>query len=66
MIPLIMPVAQPTPASTDIASSGQFTAQAPHSMHASRSAITASFSSMAKTSCGQTRVHILQPEHFSG
>jgi hypothetical protein len=31
-IPFIIPVAQPTPELTDIASTGQFNAHAPHSM----------------------------------
>jgi hypothetical protein len=33
---LITAAAQPTPASTETASNGQFLLQAPHSMHASR------------------------------
>jgi hypothetical protein len=38
---LITAAAQPTPACTEIASNGQFRLQAPHSMHASRSRISA-------------------------
>jgi hypothetical protein len=37
---LITAAAQPTPACTKIASVGQFTLQAPHSMHASRFVIS--------------------------
>ncbi len=37
--PIIIPAAQPTPDSTEIASAGQFIAHAPHSMQASRSLI---------------------------
>jgi len=40
---LITAAAQPTPASTAIASKGQFRAQAPHSIQASRLAIRAFF-----------------------
>jgi hypothetical protein len=41
MAPIIMAVAQPTPDCTLIAFTGQFKAQAPHSMHASLSTIAA-------------------------
>jgi hypothetical protein len=41
MAPLIMALAQPTPACTVMASAGQFKAQAPHSMQASLSVTTA-------------------------
>jgi hypothetical protein len=40
---LMRPEAQPTPASTRIAAAGQFFAQAPHSMQASKSEIAACF-----------------------
>jgi hypothetical protein len=46
---LIIPEAQPTPASTCIAATGQFLSHAPHSMHASRSPIFASLSLTEKT-----------------
>jgi hypothetical protein len=46
---LIIPEAQPTPASTWIAATGQFFAQAPHSMHASKSRICARFPEIEKT-----------------
>jgi hypothetical protein len=46
---LITAAAQPTPAWTDIASKGQFRAQAPHSMQASRLAIQTFFPFMANT-----------------
>jgi hypothetical protein len=57
--------AQPTPACTVIASSGQLREQALHSMHASRSVILAKPLSMAKTPWGQTTAHIPHPVHFS-
>ncbi len=64
--PMMTPAAQPTPDSTVIASAGQFVWQAPHSMQASLSAMRAFFeSSISKTACGHTIVHILQPMHFS-
>jgi len=64
-IPVIIPVAQPTPELTEIASTEQFFAQAPHSIQASKSAIRAFLFSIVKTSWGQTRVHSPQPIHLS-
>jgi hypothetical protein len=63
-LPRMMPAAQPTPALTRIASTGQFRAHAPHSMQASRSATRAVPSSTENTACGQTAVHIPQPMHL--
>lgn len=62
--PLMTAVAQPTPDWTKMASVGQFMAQAPHSIQASRSTITARRFSMTKTACGHTSTHIPQPLHF--
>jgi len=62
---LMIADAQPTPALTVIAPNSQFMAQAPHSMHRSRSVRTARFSCMAKTPCGQTSTHLPHPAHFS-
>jgi len=58
---LMSPVAQPTPASTLIAATGQFLAQAPHSMQASKSLMRAGLSAGANTWCGHTSVHLPQP-----
>jgi len=63
--PMMTPVAHPTPAFTDSASTGQFRAHAPHSMQASRSTILDFWFSMAKTACGHTSTHIPQPTHLS-
>lgn len=54
-------MAQPTPGLTVIAFAGQFIAQAPHSMQASRSMIRAFPSGTEKTPCGQTFVHMAHP-----
>lgn len=62
---LITAVAQPTPALTVTAATGQFRAQAPHSMQLSLSTILALPLSTAKTACGHTVTHIPQPVHFS-
>jgi hypothetical protein len=56
--------AQPTPAFTAIAPEAQLRAHAPHSMHAPRSTICDFPPSMAKTACGQTSMHCLQPLHL--
>lgn len=64
MAPLRIAATQPTPACTEIASLAQFLAHAPHSMQASRSTMRALRSSTAKTQCGQTVTHILQPLHL--
>lgn len=58
---LIIPAAQPTPESTVIALTGQLSAQAPHSIQASRSLMVAFFSADEKTWCGQTSMHRPQP-----
>ena len=63
-IPLITAAAQPTPERPWMASSGQFSPQAPHSMQASRSTIRALRFSTTKTAWGQTDTHIPQPVHF--
>jgi hypothetical protein len=60
-----MPAAHPTPDRTEMAFSGQFFSQAPHSMQRSLSKITALLFSIAKTAWGQTMMHIRQPLHFS-
>jgi hypothetical protein len=62
---LMMSAAQPTPGVTLIASTGQFIAQAPHSMQPSLSMISAFFPANEKTPWGQTCVHIPQPMHVS-
>jgi hypothetical protein len=46
---MIIAAAQPVPDSTSIAPLAQFLAQAPHSMHASRSTIWATRSTIANT-----------------
>ena len=46
---LIIPEAQPTPESTAIAFTGQFRAQAPHSMQSSFAMMAAFFPSRTKT-----------------
>jgi hypothetical protein len=61
----MMSDAQPTPGLTLMASTGQFIAQAPHSMQPSRSTIYTFLPVNMKTPCGQTWVHIPQPIHFS-
>jgi len=61
---LIIPFAQPTPASTKRAVEGQFLAQAPHSMQASKQVIIAFPSSNENTWCGQTSKHLPQPIHL--
>ena len=65
-IPLIIPVAHPTPDRTVRASSGQFNAHAPHSMQLSRFLTTTLFSPIEKTSLGQTSRHIEHLLHFKG
>jgi hypothetical protein len=64
-IELITAVAQPTPVFTLSASTGQFREQAPHSMQASRSAISIFPLVRLKTAWGQTRRQVPQPMHFS-
>lgn len=58
------PKAQPTPARTVKAPSGQFRAQAPHSIHASRLTIHTLLRSSTKTACGHTWIHMPHPLHF--
>jgi hypothetical protein len=48
-----------------MAPSGQFFAQAPHSMQKSLRRMTALLFSISKTACGHTNMHIRQPLHFS-
>ena len=62
---LIIPEAQPTPASTRMAVVGQFRAQAPHSIQASRSLRVAFLFAMVNTWCGQTSRHRPQPMQAS-
>lgn len=62
---LMTAVAHPTPAFTVTAPVGQFLAQAPHSMHASRSAITTAPPARPRTARGQTSRQAPQPEHRS-
>jgi hypothetical protein len=57
--------AQPTPVRTLKASVGQFCAQAPHSIQASRSMISTLPFVKLKTAWGQTSKHVPQPMHFS-
>lgn len=59
--PFRIDVAQPTPGLTVIAFPGQFIAQAPHSMQASRSMIRAFPSGTENTPCGQTFAHMPHP-----
>jgi hypothetical protein len=61
---LIIAAAHPTPALTVTAFTGQFKAQAPHSMQASF-VIRALPSDTSKTLCGQTLAQIPHPIHFS-
>jgi hypothetical protein len=61
----ITAAAQPTPASTLKAAGGQFWAQAPHSMQASRFSIRALPLSSKITAWGHTTVHVPHPTHFS-
>ncbi len=63
-----MRAAQPTPGVTLTAEVGQFTAQAPHSMQPSRSAMCARRGSPSSrnTPCGQTVPHAPQPMQRSG
>jgi hypothetical protein len=53
--------AQPTPGVTWMAPAAQFWAHAPHSMHPSRSTISAFFSFILNTAWGQTLSHTPQP-----
>jgi hypothetical protein len=62
---LMTAVAQPTPVSTNMASTGQLRAHAPHSMQKSRSDTAAFLPETVKTPLGQTVSHIPQPVHFS-
>ncbi len=62
---LMIAAAQPTPLFTEIAPKEQFTAQAPHSMHASRSTISALLFWSTRTSRGQTSIHLPQPVQAS-
>ena len=61
----IIAAAHPTPLSTVIASVGQLSWQAPHSIHASGRTSLAKRPFIAKTPCGQTMLHIAQPVHSS-
>jgi hypothetical protein len=65
-IPLMTAAAQPTPARTEIASAGQFCAQAPHSMQASLVAMTAMSLERSKTPWGHTIMQRPHPVHLSG
>jgi hypothetical protein len=62
-IPLMMPVAHPTPERTEMAPNLQLRAQAPHSMQLFISVILALPPVISKTACGQTMLHIPQPVH---
>jgi hypothetical protein len=64
-MPVMIAEAQPTPELTVIALKSQFLAQAPHSMHRSRSVIAARLSRIMNTPCGQTSAHLPHPAHFS-
>ena len=65
MNPFMTAATHPTPALTFIASVGQFSWQAPHSIHASRSIIFAFLFLMVKTVWGHTSAHRLHPIHLS-
>ena len=56
-----MATAHPTPGETVMACTGQFLAQAPHSIHRSGSRISSPLSVREKMRCGQTRVQLPQP-----
>ena len=60
-MPVIMAAAQPTPGVTLKAAAGQFRAQAPHSMQAALSVMTAFLSTMVNTPWGQTSIQAPQP-----
>jgi hypothetical protein len=62
---LMTAAAHPTPVLTKIAVSGQFFAQAPHSMHASRCSILTMPLLRPKTAWGHTVRHMPHPVHFS-
>ncbi len=62
--PLIMPDAQPTPALTEMASPGQLSAQAPHSIQRSRPTICALSPRILNTARGHTTAHKPHPVHF--
>jgi hypothetical protein len=64
-IELITAAAQPTPGRTLKASVGQLREQAPHSIQASRFAISIFPFVKLKTAWGQTSKHVPQPIHFS-
>jgi hypothetical protein len=53
--------AQPTPLLTERTPAGQFTMQAPHSIHRSASRMTAFLDSTEKIRWGQTTAHMPQP-----
>jgi hypothetical protein len=53
--------AHPTPTRTSMAETGQFRAQAPHSMQSPRSCIRALPALISKTACGQTSTQAPQP-----
>jgi hypothetical protein len=62
----MMAYAQPTPLSTLSAPVGQFSWHAPHSMHEGAWATRTTPFSRAKTSCGQTAMHVQQPAQSVG
>jgi hypothetical protein len=61
---LMTAAAQPTPVFTYMASAGQFFAQAPHSMQASRLLMLTIFSFILNTAWGHTVMHIPHPMHL--
>jgi hypothetical protein len=63
---LIIAHAHPTPLCTVIACTGQFMAQAPHSIHETDTASTAVSLPGTNTPCGQTLLHIPQFIQRSG
>jgi hypothetical protein len=63
---LMTAATQPTPAVTVMASVGQFLAQAPHSIQASRNSIRAFPVAKPRTALGQTSMQVPQPIHFPG
>jgi hypothetical protein len=60
-LPMIIAAAQPTPAVTEIAATGQLRAHAPHSMQRARSRIVATPDRMVRTPWGQTSRQAPQP-----
>jgi hypothetical protein len=61
----IIPEAQPTPASTQIAPTGQLSAHAPHSIQLSKATMAALRPVTINTWWGQTKAQTPQPMHVA-